>query len=164
MIVIKGKQKQEKHTSTFFEFRNAHNGILLSTNVAARGLDIPEVNWIIQYDPPDDPRDYIYRVGRTARAENSGKSLLFLMPSELGFLRYLADARVPLNEYQFPQSRIANVQSQVCPYVTIFASKGTEASLDREASPKELLSIAICSRGLSGVSSLLCLLLTQEYL
>jgi ATP-dependent RNA helicase DDX18/HAS1 len=86
---------------------------LLCTDVAARGLDIPAVDWIIQFDPPDDPRDYIHRVGRTARAGGRGKSLLFLLPSELGFLRYLKHARVPLNEYQFPTSKIANVQSQV---------------------------------------------------
>ena len=45
-------------------------------------------------------REYIHRVGRTARGDGgAGKALLFLLPSELGFLRYLKDARVPLNEY-----------------------------------------------------------------
>ncbi|GFR77870.1 RNA helicase [Elysia marginata] len=51
-----GKQKQTKRTQTFFEFCNAESGILLCTDVAARGLDIPQVDWIIQYDPPDDPK------------------------------------------------------------------------------------------------------------
>jgi superfamily II DNA/RNA helicase len=111
-----GKQKQQKRTNTFFEFINAQTGILLCTDVAARGLDIPRVDWIIQFDPPDDPRDYIHRVGRTARAGKVGKSLLFLLPSELGFLRYLKEAKVPLNEFTFPADRIANVQSQVCSY------------------------------------------------
>lgn len=110
---LQGNQKQQKRTNTFFEFINAESGILLSTNVAARGLDIPRVDWIVQYDPPDDPRDYIHRVGRTARAGKVGKSLLFLLPSELGFLRYLKEAKVPLNEFSFPADRIANVQTQV---------------------------------------------------
>lgn len=114
VLDLHGKQKQQKRTSTFFEFRNADHGTLLCTDVAARGLDIPAVDWIVQFDPPDDPRDYIHRVGRTARAGKAGKSLLFLLESELGFLRYLADARVPLNEYNFPKDRIANVQTQVC--------------------------------------------------
>lgn len=111
---------------------NAASGTLICTNVAARGLDIPKVDWIVQCqsmqqclmpehstnirltdDPPDEPTDYIHRVGRTARAGQTGKSLLFLLPSELGLLRYLKEAKVPLHEFTFPQDRIANVQSQV---------------------------------------------------
>jgi ATP-dependent RNA helicase DDX18/HAS1 len=114
VLDLHGKQKQQKRTNTFFEFINAESGILLCTDVAARGLDIPRVDWIVQFDPPDDPRDYIHRVGRTARAGKVGKSLLFLLESELGFLRYLKEAKVPLNEYSFPSDRIANIQTQVC--------------------------------------------------
>lgn len=113
VLDLHGKQKQQKRTSTFFEFCNAPKGTLLCTDVAARGLDIPKVDWIIQFDPPDDPRDYIHRVGRTARAGKAGKSLLFLLPSELGFLRFLKVAKVPLNEYTFPKSKVANVQGQL---------------------------------------------------
>ncbi|KAJ3137606.1 ATP-dependent RNA helicase [Geranomyces variabilis] len=113
VLDLHGRQKQQKRTTTFFEFVNAESGILLCTDVAARGLDIPAVDWIIQFDPPDDPREYIHRVGRTARAGGRGRALLFLLPSELGFLRFLKHAKVPLNEYQFPQAKIANVQSQL---------------------------------------------------
>ncbi|CAK5281649.1 unnamed protein product [Mycena citricolor] len=113
VLELHGKQKQQKRTNTFFEFINAPSGILLCTDVAARGLDIPQVDWIVQFDPPDDPRDYIHRVGRTARAGKNGKSLLFLLQSELGFLRYLKQAKVPLNEFSFPGNRIANIQSQL---------------------------------------------------
>ncbi|KAJ4476733.1 DEAD-domain-containing protein [Lentinula aciculospora] len=113
VLDLHGNQKQQKRTNTFFEFMNAESGILLCTDVAARGLDIPRVDVIIQYDPPDDPRDYIHRVGRTARAGKVGKSLLFLLESELGFLRYLKEAKVPLNEFSFPQERILNIQSQL---------------------------------------------------
>lgn len=78
---IHGKQKQQRRTAVFFEFVNAEKGVLLCTDVAARGLDIPAVDWIIQYDPPDDPKEYIHRVGRTARGEKgSGRALLFLLP------------------------------------------------------------------------------------
>ncbi|KAJ3302672.1 ATP-dependent RNA helicase [Kappamyces sp. JEL0829] len=113
VLDLHGKQKQQKRTNTFFEFVNAESGILLCTDVAARGLDIPAVDWIIQFDPPDDPREYIHRVGRTARAGGRGKALLFLLPQELGFLRFLKQAKVPLNEYQFPPNKIANVQTQL---------------------------------------------------
>ncbi|KAF7070379.1 hypothetical protein CFC21_075901 [Triticum aestivum] len=72
-------------------------GILLCTNVAARGLDIPDVDYIVQFDPPDDPKDYIHRVGRTARGDKGkGRALLFLLPEEMKLLIYLrAGKHVP---------------------------------------------------------------------
>ncbi|XP_018670140.2 uncharacterized protein LOC100175182 [Ciona intestinalis] len=111
---IHGRQKQTKRTTTFFQFCNADKGILLCTDVAARGLDIPEVDWIVQFDPPDDPKEYIHRVGRTARGVNGrGHALLFLRPSELGFLHYLRHAKVPVSEFEFSWSKIANIQTQL---------------------------------------------------
>lgn len=72
------------------------------------------MDWIIQFDPPDDPRDYIHRVGRTARGSNGkGRSLMFLQPSEVGFLKHLKEARVPVVEFEFPAQKIVNVQSQL---------------------------------------------------
>lgn len=101
-------------TSTFFDFCKAQSGILLCTDVAARGLDIPYVDWILQYDPPDDPKEYIHRVGRTARGSSgAGRALTFLLPSELGFLAYLRAAKVSLNEYEFPDNKIAAIGSQL---------------------------------------------------
>jgi len=109
---LHGNMKQTKRTTTFFEFCNAKQGIMLSTDVAARGLDIPAVDWIIQYDPPDEPREYIHRVGRTARGVNGkGRALIVLLPEELRFLRYLKEAKVPLNEYELPLNKLSNVQS-----------------------------------------------------
>ncbi|KAL8656862.1 MAG: hypothetical protein Q9226_002495 [Calogaya cf. arnoldii] len=113
VLDLHGKQKQQKRTNTFFEFINAKHGTLIATDVAARGLDIPAVDWIVQFDPPDDPRDYIHRVGRTARGSSKGRSLMFLQPSEVGFLKHLKEARVPLVEFEFPAKRIINIQSQL---------------------------------------------------
>ncbi|XP_021905586.1 DEAD-box ATP-dependent RNA helicase 51 [Carica papaya] len=111
---IHGKQKQQKRTTTFFDFCKAEKGILLCTDVAARGLDIPAVDWIVQYDPPDEPKEYIHRVGRTARGEGArGNALLFLIPEELQFLRYLKAAKVPVKEYEFDDKKLANVQSHL---------------------------------------------------
>ncbi|XP_033740782.1 ATP-dependent RNA helicase HAS1-like isoform X2 [Pecten maximus] len=114
VMCIHGKQKQQKRTQTFFQFCNATESILLCTDVAARGLDIPRVDWIVQYDPPDDPKEYIHRVGRTARGDGGiGHALLILRPEELGFLRYLKHAKVPLNEFEFSWSKISNIQPQL---------------------------------------------------
>ncbi|KAI5258087.1 DEAD-domain-containing protein [Aureobasidium subglaciale] len=114
VLDLHGKQKQQKRTNTFFEFCNAKQGTLICTDVAARGLDIPAVDWIVQFDPPDDPRDYIHRVGRTARGANTkGKSLMFLQPNEVGFLKHLEEARVPLTEFEMPEKKVLNIQSQL---------------------------------------------------
>jgi len=114
-LSIHGKQKQTKRTSTFFQFCNAETGILFCTDVAARGLDIPEVDWIVQYDPPDDPKEYIHRVGRACRGESTkkGQAILFLRPQELGFLQYLKKSKVPLSELVIEASKVANIQSQL---------------------------------------------------
>jgi len=114
VMCIHGKQKQTKRTTTFFQYCNADAGILLCTDVAARGLDIPDVDWIVQFDPPDDPKEYIHRVGRTARGEGGkGHALMILRPEELGFLRYLKQASVPLNEFEFSWSKVSNIQPQL---------------------------------------------------
>lgn len=114
VLALHGKLKQQVRTNKFFEFCNASSGTLICTDVAARGLDIPEVDWVIQFDPPDDPRDYIHRVGRTARGANGkGRSLMFLLPSELGFLSLLKENRVPLVEFELPANKILNIQSQL---------------------------------------------------
>lgn len=110
---IHGKQKQQKRTSTYFEFCQAEKGILLCTDVAQRGLDFPKVDWVVQFDPPDDPDDYIHRVGRTGRgSEGGGKALMILYEHELGFIRFLKQKNVRPNEYEFPPEKLANVQEQ----------------------------------------------------
>ncbi len=114
VLELHGNLKQQKRTNTFFEFCNATHGTLVCTDVAARGLDIPSVDWIVQFDPPDDPRDYIHRVGRTARGSNGkGRSLMFLQPNEVGFLSQLKEARVPVVEFDFPSKKLVNIQSQL---------------------------------------------------
>eukprot|EP01069_Polyplicarium_translucidae_P005306 Polyplicarium_translucidae@DN275_c0_g1_i1.p1 len=110
---IHGKKKQSARMTTYYDFCQAEAGILLCTDVAARGLDIPKVDWIVQFDPPDDPKEYIHRVGRTARgAGGQGEALLFLLPSELGFLHYLRAEKVPLNEFVFKQASMPKIQTQ----------------------------------------------------
>jgi ATP-dependent RNA helicase DDX18/HAS1 len=84
--------------------------VLLCTDVAARGLDIPKVDWIIQYDPPDDTREYIHRVGRTCRgADTTGKALIFILPCEKMYIQHLLASKVTLNEYEFPDSKLVQI-------------------------------------------------------
>lgn len=111
---IHGNQKQKKRTSTYFEFVNSKSGVLLCTDVAQRGLDIPKVDWIIQYDAPHDIDDYLHRVGRTARgANNQGKALMILLPNEAGLISNLKKYNIALNEYDFAEEKLAQVQDQL---------------------------------------------------
>eukprot|EP00756_Hemistasia_phaeocysticola_P016626 Hpha_TRINITY_DN15488_c3_g11::TRINITY_DN15488_c3_g11_i2::g.175624::m.175624/K13179/DDX18, HAS1; ATP-dependent RNA helicase DDX18/HAS1 len=88
-LMLHGKMKHRQRVATFDHFCQSPSGALFATDVAARGLDIPQVEWIIQYDPPTDPTEYLHRVGRTARGGGSGNALLFLTPHEKGFLEFL---------------------------------------------------------------------------
>lgn len=63
-------------------------------DVAARGLDLPQVDWIIQYTAPVSTSDYLHRVGRTARVGLRGSAMLFLAPHEMKFVAMLQDFRV----------------------------------------------------------------------
>lgn len=110
---IHGKQKQQKRSTTFYEFGQLKKGILLCTDVAARGLDIPAVDWIVQFDPPLDIKQYIHRVGRTCRGySNAGKALLFLLPEEKAYLKHLVQAKVELNHYEFSPDKLVDIHSE----------------------------------------------------
>lgn len=86
---LHGSMSQSERTSVFKTFSDAETGILFCTDVAARGLDLPHVNWIIQYNTPGNPADYVHRVGRTARIGLKGNALLFLSPAEVEYLETL---------------------------------------------------------------------------
>jgi ATP-dependent RNA helicase DDX31/DBP7 len=86
---LHGDLNQQIRSQTFAEFSKAKAGVLFCTDVAARGLDLPNVDRIIQYDVPTDLKDYVHRVGRTARLGKAGEATLFLLPSEMDYLDIL---------------------------------------------------------------------------
>ncbi|KAH0785730.1 ATP-dependent RNA helicase HAS1 [Histomonas meleagridis] len=108
-LAIHGDQSQQKRIDAFNQFRQQKSGIMLCTDVAARGLDIPAVDWVVQYDPPTSEREYIHRVGRSARAGAEGQALLFLMENEKPFLKILEDAKVPLKKLPMPTKKIISI-------------------------------------------------------
>jgi len=70
-------------------------------DVAARGLDVPHVHWIVQYNTPGKPVDYIHRVGRTARIGVTGNSLLFLTPAEVDYVKVLSQHKIQSELFLF---------------------------------------------------------------
>ncbi|XP_075881610.1 ATP-dependent DNA helicase DDX31 isoform X2 [Nelusetta ayraudi] len=95
---LHGNMKQEERTGVFQQFSECRCGVLLCTDVAARGLDLPQVTWIVQYTPPATVAEYVHRVGRTARIGGRGSSLLFLTPAETAFISELANHNISLSE------------------------------------------------------------------
>ncbi len=79
---IHGNLRQSKRDRVITGFRNGNSRILIATDVASRGLDIPLIQHVINYDLPQVPEDYIHRIGRTGRAGKEGSSLTFLTPND----------------------------------------------------------------------------------
>lgn len=96
--VLHGRMKQAAREASLQAFSTAGRGILLATDVAARGLDIPDVQWVLQYDAPQDPASFVHRCGRTARMGKSGNALILLTPQEESYVKFLELRKVPMKE------------------------------------------------------------------
>ncbi|XP_078127328.1 ATP-dependent RNA helicase DDX55 [Sander vitreus] len=95
---IHGKMKN-KRNKIFADFRALKSGILVCTDVMARGIDIPDVNWVLQYDPPSSASAFVHRCGRTARIGNQGNALVFLLPMEESYVKFLSiNQKCPLQK------------------------------------------------------------------
>ncbi|KAM6051765.1 ATP-dependent RNA helicase DDX55 isoform 2-T2 [Theristicus caerulescens] len=96
------QHKQEKHLVFF-------SGILVCTDVMARGIDIPEVHWVLQYDPPSSASAFVHRCGRTARIGNVGSALVFLLPMEESYINFLSiNQKCPMQEMK-PQTNVLDL-------------------------------------------------------
>ncbi|XP_041972244.1 probable ATP-dependent RNA helicase DDX55 homolog [Aricia agestis] len=100
LFAIHGKMKH-KRTRVLDQFRAAENTILLCTDLMARGLDIPAVDWVLQWEPPASPAALVHRAGRAARAGAPGCSLLPLLPHEDAYVTFIrANQRVELIDWR----------------------------------------------------------------
>jgi superfamily II DNA/RNA helicase len=96
---LHGNVPQATRTQTYRGFTTAASGILIATDVAARGLDLPAVDLILQADSPSDSMDYVHRIGRTARRGEAGRAILFLQPHEEPYADVLAAAGLKLSKW-----------------------------------------------------------------
>lgn len=110
---IHGDLKQVKRESIFREYIEAEKGILLCTDIAQRGLDFPFVDWILQYDIPLSPDEYLHRVGRTARGPDGyGKALMMVLENEVDILDKIKGRKIEMKEYEYNEGKIINIQEQ----------------------------------------------------
>ncbi|XP_075935385.1 putative ATP-dependent RNA helicase DDX10 [Anarhichas minor] len=114
ILALHGKQQQMKRVEVYNDFLRKQNAVLFATDIAARGLDFPTVNWVLQFDCPEDADTYIHRVGRTARYKEGGEALLLLLPSEeVGMVGQLQEKKVPINKIQVNPDKQQNVQQKL---------------------------------------------------
>ncbi|XP_046818034.1 probable ATP-dependent RNA helicase DDX31 isoform X1 [Vespa crabro] len=97
-LKLHGNMSQKERMEVFKNFRLTNSTVLLCTDVAARGLDLPKVDCVVQYTGPLSARDYVHRIGRTARAGSSGSAVIFLTPPEVEFVRMLESKRIRINQ------------------------------------------------------------------
>ncbi|CAI6239324.1 unnamed protein product [Periconia digitata] len=114
LLHIHGRQKQGARLDVTAKFAAAKAACLFATDVAARGLDFPAVDFVIQVDCPEDVDTYIHRVGRTARYNREGRGILFLAPSEEeGMLKRLEAKKVPVELINVRQKKKQSIKSQL---------------------------------------------------
>ena len=98
VVPLHGKHPPAVRQKNFTRFANSTTpSILLTTDVAARGLDIPQVDLVVQVDPPSDPKVFLHRCGRAGRAGRKGLSVIFLLPGrEEDYLAFLEIRKTPV--------------------------------------------------------------------
>ncbi|XP_062983148.1 probable ATP-dependent RNA helicase DDX10 [Elgaria multicarinata webbii] len=114
MLALHGKQQQMKRMEVYNDFVRKKSAVLFATDLAARGLDFPAVNWVIQFDCPEDANTYIHRVGRTARFKEGGEALLVLLPSEENsMIQQLSQKKVPVNNIKINPEKLVDIQKKL---------------------------------------------------
>lgn len=101
---LHGDMKQQKRDFVMNRFKKGHIDILIATDVAARGLDISEVDVVFNYDLPLDEEQYVHRIGRTGRAGRDGKSYSFVFGREINRLKAIENyAKTKVEETKIPR-------------------------------------------------------------
>eukprot|EP00035_Acanthoeca_spectabilis_P019440 m.423369 g.423369 ORF g.423369 m.423369 type:complete len:769 (+) comp16855_c0_seq4:96-2402(+) len=109
LMALYGKQKQMKRVAIFTDFTKKSAAVLFATDIAARGLDFPAIDWVFQLDCPESVETYIHRVGRTARFDKGGKALMTLLPSEVGFVPKLEARKITLHKTEIAEDQMKSV-------------------------------------------------------
>ncbi|XP_074035866.1 ATP-dependent RNA helicase p62 [Leptinotarsa decemlineata] len=108
-VAMHGDKSQQERDYVLREFRNGKATILVATDVAARGLDVDGIKYVVNYDYPNSSEDYIHRIGRTGRSESTGTSYAFFTPSNFKQARDLVSVLTEANQIVNPKlSEIAN--------------------------------------------------------
>ncbi|XP_067051491.1 probable ATP-dependent RNA helicase DDX10 [Acropora muricata] len=117
LMALYGKQKQLKRMAIFDDFCKKTEAVLFATDIAARGLDIPAVHWVVQLDCPEDANTYIHRAGRTARYQKDGQALLILLPSEeTEMVKALEEKKIPISKIRANPKKLTSIQGKLAAF------------------------------------------------
>jgi ATP-dependent RNA helicase DeaD len=112
-VTIHGDLSQKQRDNAMHKFRKGTEDILVATDIAARGIDVPAVGHVINYDVPDDPNIYFHRIGRTARAGGEGKAISLVSNDRIAdFDRILAQTQLPIRKLNDEMGIIVPVVAQ----------------------------------------------------
>ena len=104
---LQGNLSQNKRDKAMKDFRNYDADVMVATDIAARGIDVNDVDLVINYDIPEEDEFYLHRIGRTGRVDKSGVSYTFITPSERSLIKkYEAMTHCPLNEYVIDKGNV----------------------------------------------------------
>ncbi|KAF7727151.1 ribosomal RNA processing protein [Apophysomyces ossiformis] len=113
-IPLHGQMPQSNRLGALNKFKSGSRNILVATDVASRGLDIPSVDVVINYDVPQSSKDYIHRVGRTARAGRSGKSITFVTQYDVELIQRIEkDMERKLDAFPVDKEQVMLLQERV---------------------------------------------------
>jgi ATP-dependent RNA helicase DeaD len=133
--VIHGDLAQTQRDRVMKRFRDGQAELLVATDVAARGLDIPEVSHVVNYDVPNDPEAYVHRIGRTGRAGREGKAITIITPRErrqLMIIQRVSKARIT-------REKIPSLADVAARRRAAFREQLTEVLLDGKLDPYLLM-------------------------
>jgi len=118
VMALYGSLHQLRRMAIYDQFCAKDAAVLFATDIAARGLDFPGVDWVVQLDCPEDATTYTHRVGRTARNDTAGEALLVLTQSEeAGMLRQLQSSRIPVEKIEVNPAKQQTIERKMASYL-----------------------------------------------
>ena len=121
---------QEKRDQVMLDFKAGRINVLVATDIVARGIDIDDIEMVVNYDVPGEPEDYVHRIGRTARADAEGKGITFISEKERPRLRRIE----ALLEKEVPKGEVPAELGEVPSYRSSRRGDGRKGKGDRKKS------------------------------
>lgn len=122
---------QKKRLANIARFKSSQARILVATDVASRGLDIPSVHLVLNFDVPKNPKDYVHRVGRTARAGRGGTSMTLVTQYDIKLITAVEDfVKVKLEKAVLPEKEVLDDLSHIVKVMQIVRIKMNEQGMD----------------------------------